>query len=1140
MEKNPMKRRIVILTFFFVLAVSICPAQKVDLNFNSTKLRTVLEKIAQQTGYTLAFSKEVVDLNEEVTIRVEDTGLTQVLNRLLKPRQIGYEIRDNKIYIFDNTLGKEQDVNTASDTDSRQIRPGYLQVIGQVTDRNGEAVIGANILVVGSTIGTVTDFEGNYSLSVPRGSVLRFTYIGYVSQEFTVTQQTQINVRMAEDTETLQELVVIGYGTQRITKVSGAIATIKSEAIQTQRPVRLEEALQGRASGINVIQDGSPGSKPTVLIRGIPSFTGTDPVVVIDGIPQSLSDFNALNANDIASVNVLKDAASTAIYGVKGGNGVIVVTTKTGQQKQKPTIAVSSNFGTQQVMKKIGVLNATEYAVMINEGSVASGGAPVFPDISMIGVGTDWQSEIFRSAPVSTNNINISGGNETVRYFLSSGYLTQGGIVGGKDKSNFSRFNATANFNIRMMPRLTFVLNTSYVNIQSRGVLENSFNSIIGSALNFDPTVPVFNPFYPEITGKYGFSDLLLSEIFNPLTKLDNTYNRGNGNKIYGKAELQYNIFDHLMLTSRLGYLFYTYEGKTFNPLVFYGPKNVENTMNADGSTVEGKHNSVGENQNGNYSFTHETFANYDVTLSDFHTFETTWGYSLSKSKSSGFDVSRQDVPFNSWDFADISAATGVNSSTNTKAQTGSSWQSLTRRNLSYFARLNYDYRDKYLASFSIRRDGSIAFGKNNKFANFFAASMGWVISLEDFYRADKWMDYTKLRLSYGSIGNENVDPQFVQVVTGGPSYNQTANSNGYTFGDEFIPGSTVNSFRNDILRWEKQLQFNMGIDIRFFHRLSLSADYFDKKVNGLLFRDAAPLYAGTSLPVDANIGSTRSRGIDLTVGYDDTFFDGFHFYTDVTFTTSKNIVTATNKDGTAFIPGGHFFNGQSQSVTRFQKDYTPGYFYGFKTEGLFQNYEEIENWARQNGAVPGDIKFADLHPDGVINDLDRTKIGDPFPLFTSGVNMGADYKGFDLSLFAYISYGNDIYRAYERNAQYSNKFRSVLTRWTGPGTTNDARFPRYSFSDSNSNIRVSDRYVEDGSFLKVKNVVLGYTIPKRLTKKVMISMLRIYGQVKNPLTLTKYSGFDPEIPGGILNTGVDRGSYPQARSFSFGIDIRF
>lgn len=1122
------KRMLFMLSFMMLGFLNFASAQKINLSSNKESLKQVLESISRQSGYTLAYSKEVVNLNELVSINVTNAELSDVMTKLLTPLNLVYEIKDKKIYIS----------SKSSSTSQQTSKQQQVQVQGKVTDSSGEPIVGANIVIPGSSIGTISNIDGIYNLSVPKGSVLRFSYIGYADVLKTVTQSSVFNIQMTEDAKALDELVVIGYGTQKLTKVSGAISTVNSQNIELKNPVRVEDALQGSASGINVIQNGSPGSKPTVLIRGIPSFTGTDPTVIIDGVTQTLDDLNAINSSDIASINVLKDAASTAIYGVKGGNGVIVVTTKSGRNNQKPSITFNSNFGVQSVMKKIGVLNATEYAAIINEGSVASGGNLIFSDISSLGVGTDWQDQIFKNAPITSNNLSISGGNESVNYFISVAYLSQGGIVGGYEKSNFKRMNATGNFNIKLFPKLLLTLNNSFANINNKDVQENSFNSIIGSALNFDPTVPVYNPFYPDIVGKYGYSNLILSEIFNPLTKLDNTYNTNVGNKIFGKVELQYDILKNLKLTSRLGYVYYNYVGKTFTPLVFYGPNNVEKTMNADGTTVIGKHNQVNQSQSRASSFTHETFANYNFKLYENHNFETTLGYAMSESSSYKYNISRQDVPFNSWDFADVVAATGANSSTNLSAQTSSTWKGLTKRNLSYFGRVNYDYLSKYLASVTLRRDGSTSFGKDNKFANFLSGSLGWVTSEEKFYHVE-WMDYLKLRTSYGSTGNDNVSPQYVQVVTGGPSYNETANSNGYTFGDDFVPGSTINSFSNDVLRWEKQLQFNIGFDTRLFNSFSITADYFDKRVSGQLFKDAASLYAGTSLPVFANIGSTKSYGLDFTLGYNKSFSNGLKFDATATFTTSKNSVTETNRDGTAYYIGGSFFNGQSQTVTRFQKGYTPGYFYGYKTDGLFQNYEEIANSATQTGAVPGDIKFVDVHEDGVINDLDKTKIGDPFPLFTSGINLGLSYKGFDFNMFTYISYGNDIYRAYERNAQYSNKFRSILNRWIGEGTTNDARYPRYSFSDNNSNIRVSDRYVEDGSFLKIKNMVLGYTLPTVWTKKISIASVRVYGQVKNLLTLTKYSGYDPEIPGGILDTGVDRGSYPQARTISFGVDVK-
>lgn len=1012
-------------------------------------------------------------------------------------------------------------------------------VKGKVTSKvDGQPLAGASVQVKGGGAATTTAADGSFILTVPApGTVLVVSYVGMANQELSVPASGDMNFSLAEsNASTLTDVVVVGYGTQKVTKVSGAISTIKAGDIDKLKPVRTEEALQGRAAGVNVIQGGSPGSKPTVLIRGIPSFSGTDPVVIIDGIPQTLTDLNSINASDIESISVLKDAATTAIYGVKGGNGVIVVTTKSGRKLAKPDITISSNYGVQEVMNYIGVLNATEYAAMINEGSTVSGGDVIFPDLSVMGVGTNWQKEIFERAPMQNHNISVRGGGDRMSYFLSGGYLSQGGIVGGYDKSRFNRGNLTANLQFDLSKKLKFILNTSGVLLDGKGIQENSFNSIIGSALNFDPTVPVLNT-VPNTVGKYGFSNLLLSEIFNPLTKLDNTYNKNVGSKIYGKFELQYDVLKNLKLTSRFGYTKYDGNAKSFTPLVFYGPNNVENTMNADGSTIAGKHNSVSHEKTSNFNYTWESFANYNFAVKEDHQFETVLGFSLARVAGNAAGASRQDVPFNSWEFADFTAATGQNNAANSNALTGYYYQ-YARRNLSYFMRVNYDYKDKYLASFTARRDGSYAFGKDNKYANFFSGSVGWVVSREDFFQSD-FIDFLKIRGSYGSIGNENVDPQFVGIVTGGPSYGPTANSNGYTFGDIFYPGSTVGSAANDALRWEKQLQANFGFDLTFNdRRFSLSADYFMKSVDGLLFTPSASLYLGTVPIPTANIGSTESQGFDITLNYNNTFGKDFKVNSSLTFTTARNKVTATNDDGTARILGGYYFNGQSQSVTVFEKGQTPGYFYGYQTDGLFQTTTDVANWALQPGAQPGDIRFVDQNKDNVINAQDMVKIGDPFPDFTLGWNLNLEYKGFDFTAFTYASVGNDIYRAYERNATYSNKFRSVLARWTGPGSTNDARHPRYSFTDANSNIRVSDRYVEDGSFVKIKNIQFGYTFPKRMLGNVFTG-LRVYAQVKNAFTFTKYSGFDPEIPGGILDTGVDRGAYPQSRIYALGIDIK-
>jgi TonB-linked SusC/RagA family outer membrane protein len=1027
-------------------------------------------------------------------------------------------------------------------------------VNGTVKDAGVDVVLpGVNVIVKEQTRGTTTDFDGNFSIGkVNIGDVLVFSYIGYATKEVTVKGDSFITISLDEDVSALEEIVVVGYGTQKVTKVSGAISTVKTESIEQLKPLRVEEALQGSASGVSVIQSGSPGSKPTVLVRGIPSFTGVDPVVIIDGVPQTLDDLNSINSADIESLNILKDAASTAIYGVKGGNGVIVVTTKSGRNNEKTEFSFNTYTGVQSVYKKVGVLNASEYAFMINEGSVAAGGDLIFSDISSLGKGTDWQDQVFKDAMVTAHTISARGGTEKLGYFLSAGYQGQGGIVGGSDKSNFNRINITANLNFQLAPKLKFILNTTYANIKTKSVAENSFNSILGNALNFDPTVSIYNNDADDFA-TYGYSNLLLSEIFNPVQRLDNTYNQSNGDKLYGKFEFQYDILDNLKITSRLGYTKWDQVGKSFTPLAYYGPNNVSSDYYSDGTiktqdvenddgtitTIQSFHNSVTESESSNFSYTFETFANYFFNINEQHNFDVVLGISRSKSTGDDISVTRQDVRDNSWEWADITSATGLNTELNTNAYTGSSSQDLERRNVSYFSRINYDYEGTYLASFSARRDGSIAFGSDNKFANFYAGSLGWVVTNEDFFNVEA-INFLKVRGSYGTVGNENVDPQYVSIEIGGPSYNSTANSNGYTFGSTFESGATVNTFSNTELAWEKQTQYNIGFDATILNNFSITADYFNKTVDGLLFLDAVPLYAGTSEPVYSNIGSTESKGFDLTLAYKNNRSNALKVNTSINFTNSKNMVTETNSDGSAFYSGGSYFNGQSHLVTRFEKGFTPGYFYGYKTDGLFQNQTEVDEHATQSGAQAGDIRFVDTNGDGTIDDDDKVQIGDPYADFTLGWNLSLEYKNFDMSMFTYASVGNDVFRAYERNAQYSNKFRSILNRWTGEGTTNDARNPRYTFEDTNSNIRPSDRYVEDGSFIKLKSLIVGYTIPE--IQNNFFSKIRVYAQAKNLLTLTEYSGFDPEIGvgGSPLETGVDRGAYPQARTFLIGLDLKF
>ena len=1011
-----------------------------------------------------------------------------------------------------------------------------IKVSGKVTDNAGQSLPGVTVAVKGTQLVTTTNPEGRYSVTAPGDAILSFSFIGYVRQEVPVNSAAVINIVLLDDNKALNEVVVVGYGSQKSEKVSGAISTIKSSDVEKGNAVRVEDAIQGRVSGVEVIQSGSPGVNPTVLIRGIPSYTGSDPLVVIDGVEQTLTDFNALNPTDVETISILKDAAATAIYGVNGGNGVILVTTKTGKKNQKTQFRLSSSYGIQQVANKVDVLNATQFAAMENEGSTLSGGPIIFPNLSTLGVGTNWQDQIFKNAPLQNYALSATGGTEKTTYFLEAGYTDQAGIVGGMDKSNYGRGNFTANLNFELTPKLKFIVNATDVILNSKGVAENSFNSVIGNALNFDPTVPVYNN-VPNTVGAYGFSKLELQEVHNPLTQLANTYNSDIGNKLYGKFELQYDVIKNVKVTSRFGYTNYNDNAKSFNPLVFYGLNNTDNTMNADGSTVSGDHNSVTSVRNSNFNYNWETYANYDFNYKTDHHFQAVAGITFAETSGNQIGVSRQDVPFNSWTFADYTAATGVNSATNTNAQTGYYYQ-YSDKKLSYFARLNYDYKDKYLATFSDRIDGDQVFGANNKFGNFYAGSLGWIASKEDFFHSD-FITFLKFRGSYGISGNSNAsNAQVSTIVTGGP-YNTIGNSNGYSFGNSFVPGSSVGSLANPDLAWEKDKQTDVGFDIELAHKFILNFDLYQKDVSGLLFTPTQSLYLGTVPASNANIGSTSTKGIDAMISYSDKLGKDFKISTSLTFSAFNSLVTATNSDNSAIVTGGSFYNGQSQTATVFKKGYAPGEFWGYKTDGLFQTQAQINQSPAQAGAQPGSIKYKDINGDGVITSADQTDLGSPFPKFTVGWSLNLTFKNFDFTSFVYISQGNKIFKAWDRNANYTNKPSTILARWTGPNSTNNAADPQYTFTDASDNSRVSDRYIEDGSFIKIKNVQLGYTIPKSVLKGQNTS-LRIYAQVKNAYTFTKYTGFDPEISGGILNSGVDYGNYPQARTWLVGLDFKF
>ena len=991
---------------------------------------------------------------------------------------------------------------------------------GSVTDANtNDALPGVNVIVKNTTNGTNTDFNGNFSLNdVKSGDVLVFSYIGYQTFEYTVSSSFNVSISLEEDVEALEEVVLLGYVSQKASNISGAVTTVDGESVAKLKPVRVEDALQGQ-SGINVIASGAPGSKPTVLIRGISSYSGNDPLVIVDGINLTLDDMASLDPNNIESISVLKDASTTALYGVEGGNGVILITTKGGKRNQETQFSFDSSYGQQSVEKTIAVLNATEYAAILNEGSVASGGPVIFDNLLGLGSGTDWQKEVLRTdAPIIQNNFSARGGSESVSYYLATGYTSQEGILYGEDKSFFDRFNFTTNVDVDLTDKLTARVYNTYSNEKGSGLGDVLFN-----ALNMSPTTPVY-----DANGNFGISNTITQEVKNPLAQISNSYNESNVNKITGKVELEYDVFKDFSITGRLGYNYVDIKDKSFSPLVYYGAGHNQTNALPDGSPIVSvdpatgestqTHNRVNEGSVEYFRYNFEVLGNYSFSVDNENNFSVFAGFSMTKNTGQGLYGSAVDVPFNSWKFADISSATGTQ-----EFQTTSSWNSVGRK-ISFMARAEYDYNEKYLASFTMRRDGSTSFGENNKFGYFPSASLGWVMSNEDFFESEA-VNFFKVRASYGIVGNDNISPQFATISTF-PKY---------TFGDNITAGSTLLAIPNLDVSWENQVQMNVGFDLRMFDsKVSLAFDYFEKSTEDLLFNPTLSLYLGTPVYPAANIGSTETTGIDINLGYSNDFSDNVSLNTKCKFTTADNMVTEI-ANGDKYIWGAGY-GIPYKNLTQFREGESPGIFWGYKTNGIFQNQGEVDAHATQPNAQPGDIRFVDVDGNGVINADDRTKIGDPFADFTLGWNLNLNVYNFDLSVFTYGSFGNDVYRAYERNLNYTNKFARVLDRWTGEGTSNTE--PRYSFVDGNNNTRASDRYVEDGSFIKIKNVQLGYNFD--LNESSAFDSVRLYLQGKNLLTITDYTGYDPEMSGGVLGSGIDRGNYPTPRIVSVGLNVKF
>ena len=992
-----------------------------------------------------------------------------------------------------------------------------LNVTGVVKDATtGEVLPGVSISIKGTTLGTETDFDGLYSIKVDKGATLVFNYLGYQKKEVVVNEST-INVSLSESAETLDEIVVIGYGTQTKKEVTGAVTVVGSATIEDLKPTRIEQALQGQVAGVNITQNsGSPGAASNIRIRGVSTNGDSRPLILLDG--RVIEDLSVVNPSDIESINILKDAAA-GIYGVRAANGVILVTTKNGRKNTEFKSMLNIEGGLQQTTRKIPLLNATEYALLANEAFAANGESLPFPNITGIGQGTNWQDQAFETAPTYSIDYSLNKGTEKSTYSLGLSVLSQDGIVGGA-KSNFNRRNARFNFNTDILENLKFTSSTIYTNTNKKNLIENTLGSVLFNAVNMPPTTPVFDAngdfSQPPVTGT-GI------EVANPLAQVDQAQNRTWVNKISGSYGLNYKFLDYFSAETRFQANYSVSNANTFNQIFSYGNGSV---FNVDQSTFVDFKQSF-------FDYTFDAFLKYERVYKDVHDVKAMIGTSVFKTTgrfetiltSNATGTNLNDVVLG----APVLNGNGLEIFRNNNNGSNLSFDS---RLLSYFARLQYAYDGKYLFSAVIRRDGSSNFGPKNKFGYFPTASVGWVASEEEFLKDSKLISFLKLRASYGIIGNDRIGGfRFVSVLNGEAEY---------VFNNQLAQGLAIGPIANPEVRWEQQKPLDIGFDVELFNKVNITADYFRKTTDDLLVAAQTSGIIGVSAPGSSvpfiNAGSVVNKGFEFSIGYKEVVNEDFNFNINYNFTTLDNEVTFVGNQ-TGIIEGGSFGVGQ-EPPSRMEAGFPIGYFYGYKTNGLFQTQADVNAHATQTNAAPGDLRFVDVNGDGVITPDDRTYIGDPIADLTMGLNLSFNYKNFDFNAYAFASLGNEIVRNYERNLPLTNRPTYYLDRWTGPGTSNS--FPRVT-TGATSNTLFSDFYVEDGSFLRLQSLQLGYSFSDSVLEKLQFDKLRFYVRASNLFTLTKYRGFDPTTSNGSpIGGGIDQGFYPNPRTFFFGMNVNF
>ena len=1016
-------------------------------------------------------------------------------------------------------------------------------VTGKVLSASdNEPLLGATVIVQGKQGGSVTDLDGNFSIEANDGQTLVVSYIGFITQRVKVNGDNLV-IKLEEEANSLNDVVVIGYGVQKKKLVTGANINVKGDDIAKLNTSNPLQALQGQTPGMTIIsQSGQPGSGLKVNIRGMGTINGSDPLYIIDGIR---GDIASLNPADIESIDVLKDAASAAIYGSQSANGVVLITTKSGKEG-RAIVSFDGYVGWQNKPRSVKMLNAHEYMTILDEQAINSGKQPydwsayksIYNADGSV-VDTDWVDQMFRkNAQTGSYNIGVTGGSKTGNYALTLGYMNQEGIVGGKDVSNYERYNFRVNSDWQVKPWLKIGEQVSFIYTKNRGVsVGNAYNNTLKGAFGMSPLVPVYgknNYKSPYLNTKFmDWQDV--QAMGNPYgLMMTNTNNENNAARFSANVYADAEWLKDLHFRTVVGYEYYSSDYRNFTPIYEFSDysRNINQTR-------------VSQNASHNHQLTWTNTLSYSWKWKA-HSLNALVGTEAYQFSGIGVGAGQGKLKsgFDDWSHAYISNGTASSPEDGLSA---SGAPALKQRMFSYFGRAGWNWKETYMLNATLRADASSKFARGNRWGYFPSVSAGWLVSNECFWKPiANILDYFKLRVSWGQVGNQNIgDLMFVSPITTAGVYYLFGNQYGAAAQAPFY-GAYESRLANEKVKWETSEQIDLGFDARAIDgRLNINFDWYYKTTKDWLVVAPILATAGTGAPY-INGGDVKNTGVEVGLSWSDRIGKDLHYYVNVNGAYNHNEVgNIPTEDG---IIHGTDGNGQlydnSTEFYRASNGRPIGYFWGYKTAGVFQNQQDINDWiASGNGVLqsdvqPGDVKYYDIDHNGVINDADKVNLGNGMPDFTYGFTLGFDYKGFDFNVTANGMVGNDVVQAYRNvGTKTANYTTEVLSRWTGEGTSN--KYPRVT--ENNINWQFSDLFIHDGSFLRVSNITLGYDFV-RILKTQLFSQARLYFQIQNALTFTKYNGMDPEIGYGVNSwaSGIDLGYYPRPRTILVGVNLKF